>query len=208
MKFWYCFIALALFGASVSFAGSSPVKLNDPNVPIEQRVKEAKALGRDKSPAAIDTLLAGLDVRDEELHAAIAESLKALKADELLLQRAADTKRAMPDRVNAFAGLRALKPADKGAKVAAFLDAKEEPIREAAAFALCVFGTAAAEDKLIRALSDASPKVRYFVATALGELKTPAAKNAVEARLKLEKDFAVIDALEQSKRRAARPSSP
>jgi HEAT repeat protein len=199
-------VVVALAAAGAAFAGEPHVKLTDPAVAIEERVKHAKALGKDKSPKAIDALLEGLDIRHDALHAAIVESLKQQKGDVVLVQRASDIKRAPAERVAALAGLRVLKPATAGPPVAALLTDKDESVREAAAHALCVFGTAAAEAKLVEALGkESSAKVRYFVVVALGELKTPAAKNAVAARAKVEKDFAVVDALAQAQAKQSRP---
>lgn len=212
--------ALTSGGATVALGADAPDRsdtvnltkgesLNDTSVAIEVRVKRAKALGSDKSPAAIDTLLGGLDSRSEELRAAIIASLHSLKADQVLLQRAADPKRAVPSRVAALAGVRVLKPGEPGAGLAALLIDKDEAIREAAAHTLCVVGTAAAEAALIAALkTDASPKVRYFVAVALGELKTPAAKAAVAARRKTETDVVVQDALDQAETQQNLPPTP
>lgn len=190
-------------------ARRSQVKLSDPSVAIEARVKQAKALGSDKSPTAIDVLLEGLDVRHDELHAAILASLKQQKADAVLVQRAGDAKRASAERVAALAGLRALKPATAVPALVALLDVKtnkDEAVRAEAAQALCVFGTAQAEPALVQALADPSTKVRYFAAVALGELQSKAAKDAVAGRLALEVDPVVKDALEQAQSRQSRPS--
>ncbi|MDP2340969.1 MAG: HEAT repeat domain-containing protein [Deltaproteobacteria bacterium] len=182
------------------------MNLIDPAVAIDVRVKQAKALGKDKNPKAVDILLAGLDTRSEDLRAAIVGSLKEQKGDVVLLTRAADIKRPAPERVAALSGIRVLKPSDAGPKLALLLDDKQETVREAAAFALCIVGTAAAEARLIAALkAEPSAKVRYYVAVALGELKTPAAKQAVTAQSKTEKDFTVKDALDQAASKQARP---
>lgn len=182
------------------------MNLNDSAVAIDVRVKQAKALATDKNPKAVDILLTGLDSRSEPLRAAIIASLKAQKGDVVLLQRAADTKRPAADRAAALAGIRVIKPADGGPKLGLLLVDKEEQVREAAAHALCVVGTAAAEANLVAALkAESSAKVRYFLATALGELKTPAAKQAVTTQLKTEADFATKDALEQSQAKQNRP---
>ncbi len=206
-----CLLAL-LCGASIAsgaHAGSPrsiEVKLNDTGVALDVRVKQAKQLGRDNNPKAIDLLLQGLDSRDEVLRAAIIASLKAQNGDLVLLLRAADAKRPSAERVAALGGIRALKPPKAGLKLAALLDDKDAGVREAAAHALCVVGTAEAEARLVQGLNtEASSQVRYFIAVALGELKTPAAKQAVAAQLKSETDFVVKDALEQATTKQARP---
>lgn len=182
------------------------LNLSDPAVAVDVRIKKAKALAHDKRPKAIDVLLTGLDSRSEELRVAIIASLKALKGDAVLLQRAADSKRTPAERVAALGGIRVIKPAKAGAALAALLDDKEETIREAAAYALVVVGPADAEARLVTALkAEPSAKVRYFVIVALGELKTPAAKAAVAARIKFETDFAAKDALDQAVAKQSRP---
>jgi len=175
------------------------VNLNDPALALDVRVAKAKALATDKDPKAIDTLLSGLDTRSEDLRATVLASLQAQKADAVLLGRAADVKKKAAERVAALTGLRLMKPEKAGAKVALLLVDKDESVREAAAWALCVFGTAEAERPLADALAkEPSPKVRYFLAVALGDLKTPTAQSAIAARAKVEKDFAVKDALDQA----------
>jgi HEAT repeat protein len=199
-------LGCAISMASTAHSRSSDVNLIDPAVAIDVRVKQAKALGKDKNPKAVDILLAGLDTRSEELRAAIVASLKEQKGDVVLLTRAADLKRAAPERVAALNGIRVLKPADAGPKLALLLDDKQETVREAAAWALCMTGTAAAEAKLIAVLkTETSAKVRYYVVVALGELKTAGAKAAVAAQMKTEKDFTVKDALDQAAAKQARP---
>ncbi|OGQ09831.1 MAG: hypothetical protein A2138_19210 [Deltaproteobacteria bacterium RBG_16_71_12] len=80
--------------------------------------------------------------------------------------------------------------------------ANTEPVREAVAFALCTVDAAAAEAALVQGItSEPSAKVRYYVAIALGELKSPAAKAAVSAQLKIEKDLTVLDSLERAQRK-------
>lgn len=203
-------VAVAAFAIAVAAAGS-PVNLTaltDPAVPIETRVKLARDLGASKDPKAVDVLLAGLDIRHDELHAAIVASLKQQKGDVLLVTRAADAKRPGAERVAALAGVRVLKPADAAPKIAALLDpavVKEEAVRAAAAHTLCVFGAAAAEAQLVKALGDGAKDVRYYAATALGGLKTASAKQAVNARAKTETDFVVQDALAEAQRRQATP---
>lgn len=185
------------------------VNLSDVNVPLETRVAQAKELAKEKSTKALDGLLTGLDTRDEKLRAAVMAGLQAHKADAALVARAADVKRPAAQRVAALGGLRMLKPNDQGAAIAALLDDKEVGVREAAAHALCVFGTAAAEAKLISALkSEKVPGVRYFIAVALGDLTSPAAKNAVKTAAAAEQDFVVKDALQQSQAKQERAPAP
>ncbi len=186
--------------------GSNAVNLNDSTVAIEVRVQQAKALATDKTPGAVDALLTGLDSRSEPLRDAIIASLSAQKGEIVLMQRAADKKRPMPDRVAALAGVRLLKPRDAGPKLAVLLDDPDETIREAAAHTLCVVGTGAAEPKLINALRvEGSARVRYFLVVAVGELKSASAKTAVVNRMKIETDFAVKDALDQAQVKQAQP---
>ncbi len=187
----------------------STVNLSDVNVPMETRLAQAKELSKEKSTRAVDALLTGLDTRDEKLRAAVIAGLKAQKAEPTLVARAADTKRAAAQRVAALGGLRMLKPDEQGVAVAALLDDKEAAVREAAAHALCVFGTAAAEAKLISAMkSEKVAGIRYFIAVALGDLTSPAAKSAVTTALASEQDFAAKDALQQSQQKQERAAAP
>ncbi len=180
--------------------------LSDTSEPLEMRVKQAKALAKDPSPRAIDVLLSGLDSKDETLRAAIRESLLARQAEPELLQRAADPARSASQRVAAFTGIRLLKP-DAAPLVAALLLDGEEAIRAAAAHALCVLKSEGVEQTLIERLAaEPSAKVRYFLAVALGNAKTPKAKNAIAGHLTNEKDAVVLDALEQAHRKQSRPA--
>lgn len=179
--------------------------LTDAGLSPEARLKRAQALGNDKTGAGLDELAAGLHISDEKLNEAIRASLNKRNAATPLLDRALDAKAPVDARVNALAGVRALKPKDAAARVAPLLTdikATSEPVREAVAFALCVVDAAAAEGALMQSLkTEPSPKVRYYLALALGELKTAAAKSAVAAQLKVEKDLVVLDSLERAARK-------
>lgn len=179
--------------------------LTDAGLTPEARLKRAKALSSDKTVAGLDELAAGLHVSDEKLHEAIVAALSKRNAAAALLDRAVDVKAPVTARVDALAGVRALKPKDAAARIAPMLaDAKanNDQVREAVAFALCTIEAAAAEAALVQSLkSEPSAKVRYYVALALGELKSPAAKDAVAAQLKVEKDLTVLDSLERAQRK-------
>lgn len=197
-------------GATADPGRSTVANLTDAGLSPEARLKRAQALGSDNTVAGLDELAAGLHISDEKLSEAIHAALKKRNAAGPLIERSLDARAPVDARVNALAGVRALKPKDAAAKVATLLAdvAKPpEPVREAAAFALCVVDAAAAEAALVQSLKgEPSAKVRYFVALALGELKSPAAKAAVSAQLKVEKDFTVLDSLERSQRKqAAKP---
>jgi HEAT repeat protein len=180
------------------------VNLSDTTVDVETRVKQAKALAQSTSPQAIDELLTGLNTRSEPVRDAVIASLKAKKGGAVLLARAADVKRPAPSRVAALGGVRVLKPENAGTTLSLLLDDKNEAVREAAAYALCVVGAPAAEAKLIAKIkSEPSAKVRSFIAVALGELRSEAAKAAVAASLKTETDVVVQDALDQAQTRQA-----
>ncbi|MCC7075246.1 MAG: hypothetical protein IT383_28295 [Deltaproteobacteria bacterium] len=179
--------------------------LTDNAVPEKERIRRAAELAADPRPQALDELLAGLQVMGEELREAIVAALKKKNAGGPTLDRAVDVK-AKPDaRINALAGVRALKPKDAAARLAPLLNdtkANGEPVREAIAFALCTVDPTAAEAALVQSIkAEPSAKVRYYVAIALGELKSSAAKGAVSAQLKLEKDLAVLDSLERAQRK-------
>lgn len=185
------------------------LNLSDSSVPLETRLKAAKALANSTAPSAVDELLSGLDSRSEVVREAVVASLKAKKGDSILLARAADTKRPTASRVSSLAGVRVLKPKAAGPTLALLLDDKNEAVREAAAHALCVVGAKDAEAKLIAKIStEPSAKVRSFVAVALGELKSPAAKAAVDKSLQTEVDVVVKDALDQAQTRQAQPDQP
>jgi HEAT repeat protein len=156
---------------------------------------------KDPSREALDTLLSGLDSKDERLRAAIREALVAKQAEAELLQRAVDVTLPVPRRVSALAGLRVIKP-NAGAAVAELLSDREEAVRQTPALALCVFGAEQAEAALIRSLAaEASARVRYFVAVALGGVRSASASAAVTERLATERDVVVRDALGQAQRK-------
>lgn len=184
---------------------TAAVNLTDNSVPEKERVRQAAALATDPRPQALDELSAGLQVMSEGLRDAVVAALKKRNAGGPLLDRAVDVKAPVDARVNALAGVRSLKPKDAAARIAPLLadpNANAEPVREAAAFALCVIDTAAAEATLVQTIkSEPSAKVRYYLALALGEVKTPAAKAAVQAQLKVEKDLTVLDSLERAQRK-------
>lgn len=178
--------------------------LADAAEPVEIRVKQAKALAKDPSPQALDALLSGLESKDEDIHDAIKAALEARQAGPELLARAADGSMPTSKRVAALAGLRVLKP-DAGGAVGKLLADPDVLVRSAAALALCVFGAEQAEAALVSALpAEASSKVRYFLATALGGLKSEAAKRAITKQLASDADPVVQDALQQAQRRQAR----
>lgn len=179
--------------------------LTDGALDPEARVKRAQSLGTDNTVAGLDELAAGLHIADERLSEAIHAALKKRNAGGPLLDRALDARAPQAARINALAGVRAVKPKEAGARLAPLLiDVAKtpEPVREAAAHALCVVEAGAAEAALVQSLkAEPSAKVRYFVALALGELKSAAAKAAVTAQLKVEKDFTVLDSLERAQRK-------
>lgn len=191
-------------------AGADMVKpaapsLTDNAVPEKERIRRAAELATDARPQALDELLAGLQVMGEELREAIVAALKKKNAGGPILDRAVDVKAKPEARINALAGVRAVKPKDAAARLAPLLNdakANPEPVREAIAFALCTVDATAAEAALVQSLkSEPSAKVRYYVAIALGELKSTAAKSAVSAQLKVEKDLTVLDSLERAQRK-------
>lgn len=179
--------------------------LTDNTVPEQERIRRAAALASDARPQALDELAAGLTVMSEQLHDAIVAALKKRNAGGPLLDRAVDVKVPVDARINALAGVRALKPKDAAVRLAPLLNdtkANAEPVREAIAFALCVVDSTAAEAALVQTVkSEPSAKVRYYLALALGELKSPAAKAVVQAQLKVEKDLTVLDSLERAQRK-------
>jgi HEAT repeat protein len=196
---------MAQDGAAADAGSSNVAKLTDDGLDSAARVKRAQALANDSTVAGLDELAAGLHLSDEKLSDAIHAALKKRNAGGALLERALDVRAPVEARVNALAGVRAVKPKDAAGKLAPLLTdfAKTpEAVREATAHALCVVEPAAAEGALVQSLKgEPSAKVRYFVALALGELKSAAAKGAVTAALKTEKDFTVIDSLERARRK-------
>lgn len=179
--------------------------LTDNAVPEKERIQRAAALATDARPQALDELVAGLQVNSEGLREAIVAALNKRNAGAPLLDRAVDVKAQQSARINALAGVRALKPKDAAARLAPLLNdakANADPVREAIAFALCTVDASAAEAALVQSIkAEPSAKVRYYVAIALGELKSPAARSAVSAQLKLEKDVTVLDSLERAQRK-------
>ncbi len=177
------------------------MKLNDSSRSIEERVKVAEALGAAGDKTAIDSLLKGLDVRNDHLHAAIVAALDKLGGAAQLFKRAKNPSEPMASRKLALLGVRALKPKDAGGPLAELLTAPEPELRADAALALAVIGAADAQGALIKALDDESKDVRYYAAEALVAAGGPEALAAVKARQAKETDAVVKDALSQAARR-------
>lgn len=195
---------LALVLAAGAGSTGAAMRLDDPKVPVAQKIQAAKELGNKGDRAGIDALLRALDGPGEELPRVAADSLRQLRAVPVLIERAIDEKRPLNERRLAVKGLRVLKDPEGFKTLAALLSSPHEGLRADAAWALAVAGAAEAEAELIKAVSDPSKDVRYFAAVALGEVKSRAARDAIAARKKEEKDPVVIDALIQAGQRQAR----
>lgn len=189
-----------VFWLLVLTTSGASVRLDDAKVPLQERVKAAKALGKSKprDVRAIEGLLRGLDGPGEEMKQASVESLKALDAVAVLLPRMLDEKAPLNERREAVKAMRFLKDAAAYPALGQLLGSKHDELRREAAFALTVGGAEANEPALVVALGDAQKDVRYFAAVALGGLKTTGAVKAVEERAKVETEFTVKDALQQA----------
>ncbi|KAB2840751.1 HEAT repeat domain-containing protein [bacterium] len=173
-------------------------RLQDPNLSTRQRLQAAKELGQLGDPRGIDPLLQALNLPGEEMPEIVVPALRQLKAAELLSKRAVDEKLPISERLTAVKGLRYLQDPIGFTALAKALGSTDAMLRAAAAWALSVAGAPQAEQELIRALNDPDKDVRYFAADALGSVKTPAVRAALEARQKIEQDFTVKYALQQA----------
>ncbi len=193
----FCFTVPAHANPSSSFEALSK-RLQDTNLSTRQRLQAAKQLGQLGDPRGIDPLLQALGLPGEEAPEIVVPALKQLKAAEVLSQRVVDEKLPIEDRRAAVKGLRYLKDPIGYPALAKTLGSQDALLRAGAAWALSVSGASQAEQELIKALNDSDKDVRYFVADALGSVKTPAVRAALEARQKIEQDVTVKFALQQA----------
>ncbi len=205
------FLSIALLAGCIGFSfaarGSDDpgvdrqgqVLLN-PQAPAEQRLRAAQALGRSEDPRALDALVGVLDKSGEGLRDSVIEILQKGKGVDILAQRALDGSLSTEERVLAVRGLRVMRHPTGFPALKQLLSSPIDSLRLEAAWALSMAGAATAEPELIRALGDPNKDVRYYVADALGSVKSPAAKAALENRKKTETDPAVLQALRQGTR--------
>lgn len=177
--------------------------LNDPAASRSERINAAKALANSKDPQAIDALVKQLAIMDDAIVAAVKSSLRALNAVPVLEKRLADSGASEEHKVSACTGLRALKDKSSIAPLVSALRDQSPRVRKEAALAIGVIAPAEAETALLTALSDSDEDVRYFVADALGEVRTAAVTQAIEARLAAETSPVVRSALMTAKNKLA-----
>lgn len=206
-------VAFAPSGAwAASEKGNPVMTLNDRGASRADRIKAAKALATSKDPHAIDALLMEIMITDEDIAAAVKNSLRALKPAAVLEKRLEDSSAADWQKVLACRGLRVVgERSSVGVLVGVLKNGKQSrEVREAAVSSLSAFAStdADAEAALVAALSDSEPPVRSAVAYALSRVRTPAVKRAIEDRIAVEKDATVSDALDVAKGRLEQAPSP
>jgi hypothetical protein len=187
--------------------GNPMATLNDPAASRAERIKAAKALAASKDPQAIDSLIKQLDMMDEGIVEAVMSALRALNAGPVLERRLADTATSEEQKVLACTGLRALKQKSSIPPLVSALKDSSARVRKEAALALDVIAPAEAETALLTALSDSDDDVRYYAADALGNVRTPAVMQAIEARLSAETSPVVRSALMAAKNKLERAAS-
>lgn len=174
-------------------------------MPPKDRIAELKTLGRSKDViGAVDKLAASLDSLDDAVREATLQALRELLASRDFPKLFDDKKTPIKTRKNVLKTLRYLKEPRFTPLAIKGLGDGEPSIRSEAALVLSVYGAADAEPQLIAALADAEKDVRYYAADALGGLKSDAAKQAVENRLKVETDKTVIFSLQQAGKKQSR----
>ena len=193
----FCFILQAHANPTTSFEALTS-RLQDPNLSTRQRLQAAKQLGQLGDPRGIDPLLQALNLPGEEAPEIVVPALKQLKAAEVLTKRVLDENLPLSERLAATKGLRYLKDPIGFPALAKALSSPDAKLRADAAWALSVSGASQAEQELIRVLNDPSKDVRYFVVDALGTVKTPTVRAALETRQKIEQAFTVKFALQQA----------
>jgi len=192
---------LAPHGARAAGSKGNPVDvLNDGGATLPQKVKAIEKLGRSKDPHAIDALLKHLDSKADEIADAVENALRALKAGPVLEKRLEDSSVSEDDKVLACHGLRTLH--EKAAVQALIRVSKtgSPRVQAAAIYALGAIAPAEAEAALIAALSSPEADVRRYAAHGLEDVPTPAARQAIDARLAVETDPLTRSALERAKR--------
>jgi HEAT repeat protein len=192
-------------GADKGNSKDSPMAtLNDPAASRAKLIKAAKALAGSKDPQAIDTLVKQLATMDEGIVTAVESALRALHAVAVLERRLADSGASEEQKVLACKGLRTLKEKSSIAPLVSALKDQSARIRKEAALALRVIAPAEAETALLAALSDSDDDVRYFAADALGNVRTAAVTQAIEARLAAETSPVVRSALMAARNKLTR----
>jgi HEAT repeat protein len=193
-------------GWAAANKGNPMTTLNDPAASRAERIKAAKALADSKDPKAIDALLGQLAIMDEGIVTAVKGALRALNAVPVLERRLADSAASEEHKVLACTGLRALKEKSSIPPLVSALKDQSARVRKEATLALGVIAPAEAETALLTALSDSDEDVRYFAADALGNVRTPAVMQAIEARLAAETSPVARSALMAAKNKLDQPA--
>lgn len=188
--------------SAVGAANIEPIAtiLLDKQMSTSRRIKAAKILGTFDDPRAMEALVRSLEVSGEPVRDVVIEVLRRGKGVEILAARAVNENLSLDERVLAVKGLRTMQNPVGFPALKQLLGSPTDQLRLEAAWALSMAGASTAEAELIRALNDPNKDVRYFVADALGRVKSPAAKTALENRKKVETDPAVVHVLQQATR--------
>lgn len=174
--------------------------LLDTQVSTPRRIKAAKILGTFDDPSAVEALVRSLEISGEPLRDVVIEILRRGRGVETMATRAVNESLGLQERVLAVRGLRAMQNPAGFPALKQLLGSPIDQLRLEAAWALSMAGASTAEAELIGALNDPNKDVRYFVADALGRVKSAAAKTALENRKKVETDPAVVHVLQQATR--------
>ncbi len=172
--------------------------LLDTQVSTPRRIKAAKILGTFDDPRAVEALVRSLEISGEPLRDVVIEILRRGRGVETMATRAVNESLGLQERVLAVRGLRAMQNPVGFPALKQLLGSPIDQLRLEAAWALSMAGASTAEAELIGALKDPNKDVRYFVADALGRVKSPAAKTALENRKMVETDPAVVHVLQQA----------
>lgn len=174
--------------------------LLDTQVSTPRRIKAAKILGTFDDPRAVEALVRSLEISGEPLRDVVIEILRRGRGVETMATRAVNESLGLQERVLAVRGLRAMQNPAGFSALKQLLGSPIDQLRLEAAWALSMAGASTAEAELIGALNDPNKDVRYFVADALGRVKSQAAKTALENRKNVETDPAVVHVLQQATR--------
>ncbi len=198
---------LAVCSWALSAAAGTPPNIEpiarillDTQVSTPRRIKAAKILGTFDDPRAVEALVRSLEISGEPLRDVVIEILRRGRGGETMATRAVNESLGLQERVLAVRGLRAMQNPAGFPALKQLLGSPIDQLRLEAAWALSMAGASTAEAELIGALNDPNKDVRYFVADALGRVKSPAAKTALENRKNVETDPAVVHVLQQATR--------
>lgn len=161
-----------------------------------EKLAAASALKGTKDGRALLALAKAMELSDEALRDAAKEALRA-SGGAAHFVRTLQSSKDPAARREAARALRHLKDDASISALASALSDSDVELRREAAHALAVFGADGAVQPLVAALEDASSDVRYFAVLALGEVKDPLARAALQKRRGVEKNATVSGELDR-----------